>query len=68
MPYKIWNILAKDALEKNKINSSLGYIIPGEQANSDLSTSVAFIKDKITKILLSKQLSGLEEIWENTYL
>ena len=64
MACKIWNNFAKDVLEKNKINSTLGYIIPGEQANSDLSTSVAFMKDKASKILLSKQSSGLEEIWE----
>ena len=61
---KIWNTLVKDILEKNKINDNVGYIIPGEQVNSDLSASVAFVKDRLTKILLSKQLSGSEEMWE----
>ena len=42
---KIWNVFAKDFFEKNKINSSMiGYIIPGEEANLDLSASIAFIK------------------------
>ena len=65
---KIWNTFAKDVLEKNKINGSLGYIVPGEEANSDLSTSVAFIKDRLAKLLLGKQSSGLEEIWERRCL
>ena len=65
---KIWNTFAKDILEKNKINGSLGYIIPGEEANSDLSASVVFIKDRLTKILMGKQSSGLDEIWEKSHL
>ena len=40
---KIWNTFNKDVFEKNKINNRLGYIIPGEEANTDLSTSVAFV-------------------------
>ena len=65
---KIWNEFAKDDFEKNKINNSIGYIIPGEEANSELSASVAFIKDRLTKILLAKLSSGSKEIWENTQI
>ena len=65
---KIWNTFVKDILEKNKINGTLGYIIPGEEANSDLSASVVFIKDRLTKILIGKQSSGLDEIWEKSHL
>ena len=60
---KIWNSFNKDVFEKNKINNRFGYIIPGEEANTDLSTSVGFIKNRLEKVLLSKQSSGLEEIW-----
>ena len=62
---KIWNVFVKEVFEKNKINNIVGYIIPGEVANSDLSASVAFIKDSLTKILLTKQSSGSEENWES---
>ena len=62
---KIWNTLAKDVFAKNKINERMGYIIPGEEANSDLSSSVSFIKDSLTKVLLGKQSAGSDNIWEN---
>ena len=55
---KIWNTIGKDILETNIINNSLGYIVPREGENSDLSTSVAFVKGCLTKILLTKHLSG----------
>ena len=35
---KIWNTFAKEIFEKNEININRGYIISGEEANSDLST------------------------------
>ena len=63
---KIWNTLAKDVLEKNKINCSLGYVIPGEEANSDLSAFVVFIEYRLTK--MRKQSSSLDEIWEKSHL
>ena len=65
---KIWNSFNKDVFEKNKINNRFGYIIPGEEANTDLSTSVGFIKNRLEKVLLSKQSSGLEEIWGKNQL
>ena len=37
-------------------------------AYTDLSTSVAFIKNRLEKVLLSKQSSGLEEIWGKNQL
>ena len=43
-------------------------IIPGEEANTDLSTSVAFIKNRPDKVLLGKQSSGLKEIWGKNQL
>ena len=63
---KIWNTFAKDIFEKNRININRGYIIPGEEANSDLSASVTIIKDRFTKILLNRQTSGSDEIWEKS--
>ena len=65
---KIWNTIGKDIFEKNKINNSLGYIIPGEEVNSDLSTSIAFVKDRLTKILLTRQSSGSDEIWDKNQI
>ena len=59
---KIWNTFATDIFEKNKININRRYIIPGEEANSDLSASVTIIKDRFTKILLTRQTSGSDEI------
>ena len=46
---KIWITFAQDIFEKNKININLGYIIPGEEANSYLSASVTIIKYRVTK-------------------
>ena len=63
---KIWNTFAKDIFEKNRININRGYIIPGEEANSDLSASVTIIKDRFTKILLNRQTSGSDETWEKS--
>ena len=63
---KIWNTFAKGVLEKSRINQKHCYITPGEEENSDLSTTVAFIEYRLTKILMSKQSSGLDEIWEKS--
>ena len=63
---KIWNTFAKDIFEKNKININRGYIIPGEDANSDLSASVSIMKDRFTKILLNRQTNGSDEAWEKS--
>ena len=63
---KIWNALAKDIFVKNKINSSLGYIIPGEETNSDLSTSTAFIKERLSQVLMTKQSAGLDQFWDKS--
>ena len=62
---KIWNTFAKDIFTKNKINDRVGYIIPGEGENSDLSTSTSFIKERLTQIFLDKQSAGSEKVWEN---
>ena len=66
LPCKIWNTFAKDIFEKNRININRGYIIPGEEANSDLSASVTIIKDRFTKFLLNRQTSGSDETWEKS--
>ena len=63
---KIWNTFAKDIFEKNKININRGNVIPGEEANSDLSTLETIIKDRFTKILLNRQTSGSDETWEKS--
>ena len=63
---KIWNTFAKDIFEKNKININRGYIIPGEEANSDLSASVTIMKDRYTTIFLNRQTNGSDDTWEKS--
>ena len=43
--------------------NSLGIIVPGSSSNSDLSTSISLIKNKIKNVLLSTQkLDPLETL------
>ena len=60
----IWNFFVNDVLVSNKINENIGYIIPGETSNSDLSSSIAFIKEKTTRVLIDFQSRGLDSEWE----
>ena len=43
----------------------MGYIIPGEEENSDLCASISFMKEKLTKCLLKLQSKGSKETWED---
>ena len=58
---KIWITFAQDIFEKNKININLGYIIPGEEANSYLSASVTIIKYRVTKFFWIDSLVALRQ-------
>ena len=55
---QIWNFFISDVIKKNEINKAKGYIIPGEQENSDISASISFVKDSLTKLLLVFQSKG----------
>ncbi len=62
----IWNFFINGVLSKNTINNDVGYIIPGEENNSDkLSASISSIKENLTKCLLKLQSEGSKEIWED---
>ena len=61
----IWNFFINDVLSKNTINNQMGYIIPGEEQNSDLSASISFVKENFTKRLLKLQSEGSKETWED---
>ena len=61
----IWNFFINGVLSKNAINNDVGYIIPGEEKNSDLSASISFVKENMTKCLLELQSGGSKETWED---
>ena len=61
----IWNFFINDVLSKNTISKYVGYIIPGEEENSDLSASISFVKENLTKCLLKLQSNGCKETWED---
>ena len=54
---EIWNSLIKHVFSICNVEES-GIIIPGSTANSDLSTSVAFIKNKLRAKLQANQKTG----------
>ena len=51
---KVWNKLIGNALERNE-PANYGFIIPGSTRNSDLSTSIAFVKGKIKIYIQNSQ-------------
>ena len=58
----IWNGLIQKLMNRSSTNS-LGIIVPGSSSNSDLSTSISLIKNKIKNVLLSTQkLDPLETL------
>ena len=61
----IWNFFINDILSKSTINNHVGYIIPGEEENSDLWASISFVKENLTKCLLKLQSKGCKETWED---
>ena len=61
----IWNFFINDVLSKSIINKDVGYIIPGEEQNSDLTTPISFVKENSTKCLLKLQSKGCDETWED---
>ena len=63
---KIWNSLIGDMLEKSLPvvkGKYKGTIIPGSSKNSDLCTTVSFIKNKMKAHLLEDQSSGNPVEW-----
>ena len=54
---KIWNDLKDKIFSKSKPTKT-GLIIPGNSENSDLSSSLAFIKTQLKNVLLSSQKLG----------
>lgn len=54
----ICNVLNKCSAEKN------GIVIPGSHIGSDMSASIAFIKNRLKIYLLSEQKKGDETLWE----
>ena len=59
---KIWND-CKDKIFNRCIPSDTGIIIPGNSKNSDLSSSLGYIKTKLKDFLLSSQKSGNQVTW-----
>ena len=50
----IWNRLIQKLMNRSS-TKSLGIIIPGSSSDSDLSTSISLIKNKIKNVLLFTQ-------------
>ena len=59
---EIWNSLIKHVFSICNVEES-GIIIPGSTANSDLSASVAFIKNKLRAKLKANQKTGRVTKW-----
>ena len=59
---EIWNSLIKHVFSICNVEES-GIIIPGSTANSDLSASVAFIKNKLRAKLQANQKTGRVTEW-----
>ena len=60
----LWNDITNDVFEKNILNSSVGYIVPGENKNSDLSAALGFFKNRLKYLLLESQMKGCDQTWE----
>ena len=54
---KVWNKLIGHALERNE-PANYGIIIPGSARNSEVSASIAFVKDKIKIYIRNYQKLG----------
>ena len=59
----IWNTFIGKVMEKNKPESD-GTLIPGSAENSDLCTTIPFVKNKLRNILLTHQNAGDTCLWE----
>ena len=57
----IWNGLIQKLMNRSSTNS-LGIIIPGSSSNSDLSTSISLIKNKIKNVLYTQKIYPLETL------
>ena len=60
----LWNDITDDVFETNEPNSYVGYIVPGERQNSDLSAALSFFKNKLKILLLESQTKGCDQTWE----
>ena len=59
----IWNKLIPDILETPELDSVYKLIIPGSAKNSDLSSSIGYIKHKTKAILIDIQSLGKPSQW-----
>ena len=61
---KIWNKFNSNIFIMPDIDKDLNIVIPGSCKNSDLSSTVNFVKQKFKRILLKLQNCGSDETWE----
>ena len=61
----LWNSLIPRVLLPN-IPMQNGMIVPGSCINTDLSTSISFVKRRVKSLLMAIQASGCESTWENS--
>ena len=57
-----WNNLL-DCVFERCVSQSNGIVILGSNKNSDLSSSIAFVKSKLSKYLINNQKSGHKITW-----
>ena len=60
----LWNDNTTAVFETNEPNPFVGYIVPGERKNSDLSAALGFFKNKLKLLLLESQSMGCDQTWE----
>ena len=60
----LWNDITNEVFASNVLNSSVGYIVPGERPNSDLSAALGFFKNRLKLLLLESQTKGCDQTWE----
>ena len=58
-----WNKLAKHIFATEEIDMDRGIIIPGSSANSDLTSTICYIKNKLRQHLIQIQKLGDPEEW-----
>ena len=61
---KIWNKYNHKILHTSALNKNLKIVIPGSELNSDFSTPVQYIKNKLKLFLLDAQSKGNDLCWE----
>ena len=61
----MWNNVHESIFDKPKLDSKVGYVIPGSCINSDLSISLSLFKSKLFDIVLSLQSRGDPLQWHS---